>query len=68
MDFLEKRKAALFCKVLSGFQRFSRCRHKTFSLWDLKVLDKKFKAAMPVGFHIKVTVSIWKKQLTKQIE
>ena len=26
---------------------------------------KKMKAAMSVGFHVKVTASIWKKQLTK---
>ena len=33
-----------------------------FSLQDLKVLGKKTKDAMLVGFHIKRTTSIWKKQ------
>ena len=38
------------CKVLSGFQRFRRYRHKTFSLKDFKVLDKKIKALCQLVF------------------
>ena len=65
LKFFKKRTIASFCKVLPVFQRFRRYRHKTFASWDLKVLGKKVKAAMPVGFFIKITANIWKKQLTK---
>ena len=53
MKFLEKRIVALFCKGFSSFQRFRRYRHKTVSLKDLKVLDKKIKVTMAVGIHKK---------------
>ena len=66
LKFLENGVTALLCKVLPGFQRLRRCRHKSVSLLDLKGLGKEIKAAMLVGFHI-ITASIWKKKLTKQL-
>ena len=36
-----------------------------FSLDDSEILSKTFEATMLVVFHIKITASIWKKQLVK---
>ena len=55
----------IFCKSLSNYQRFRKREDKNFSLLESEVVSRKFKATMSVDFRIKITASIWKKQLTK---
>ena len=55
----------VFCKFLSNYQRFRKRGDKNFSLLESEVVIRKFKATMSVDFRVKITASIWKKQLTK---
>ena len=54
-----------FCKFLSNYQRFKKRRDKNISFLESEVVSRKFKATMSVDFRVKITASIWKKQLTK---
>ena len=57
--------ALFFSKFLSSFHWFRNYRGKSFSLYESKVLGKKFKATMLAAFRIKVTPIVWKMELLK---